>query len=191
MPNDKRARVWTFEGYPSDSLPENYVSILNEEYHLCWAESPVHDADVNPDGTIKKAHIHFIVVFDGMKSYEQIKEITDRLNSPIPQVCRNPRSLVRYFIHLDNPEKHQYKQSDIKCHGGFSCDDYFKQSNSDIRKTLREIIQFIVDNDIREFGQLCEIIYAMDNDEWFDVLTNRNTLFLSQYLKSRHFMTKE
>ena len=50
MAADKRARVWSFIGYPEDSLPENYAAVLSDELHLCWAESPVHDADLNGDG---------------------------------------------------------------------------------------------------------------------------------------------
>lgn len=189
--SDKRARVWSFIGYPDDSLPPDYAAILSDQLHLCWAESPVHDADLNGDGSEKKKHIHFIVSFDGMKSFDQIKEITDLLHCPIPQVCRNPRALVRYFIHLDNPDKHQYREEDIKCHGGFCIDEYFKKSNAQLRETLKEIITFCYDNQISEFCDLVEIVFQMQNDEWIDIITNRNTVFISQYLKSKHFVVKE
>ena len=187
----KRARVWSFIGYPEDSLPDNYREILCDEMHLCWAESPVHDADLNGDGTEKKKHIHFIVAFEGMKSFDQVCEITERLHCPIPQICRNPRGLVRYFIHIDNPDKHQYKVEDIKCYGGFEIDDYFKKSGSEMRQVLREIQEFCIDNDIHEFGKLADIVFQMNNLDWYDAITNRYSLFLSQYLKSKHFMLKE
>lgn len=188
---DNRARVWSFIGYPDDSLPANYASILSDELHLCWAESPVHDADLNGDGSEKKKHIHFVLSFDGMKSFEQILEITDRLYCPIPQKCRNVRSLVRYFIHLDNPDKHQYKKDDIKCYGGFQIDEYFKKSNAQLRDTLKEILQFCVDNDINEFCDLVEAVFAIGDDEWIDLITCRNTVFLSSYLKSKHFSFRD
>ena len=142
MAKDSRARQWSFIGYPDDSLPDNYSEILSDEMHLCWAESPVHDADLNGDGSEKKKHIHFALVFDGMKSYDQVKEITDRLHCPIPQRCRNLKGLIRYFIHLDNPEKHQYSPDDIKCHGGFEIEDIFKKSNAENREIIWEIIDF-------------------------------------------------
>lgn len=191
MATTKRARVWSFIGYPEDSLPENYREILCDEMHLCWAESPVHDADLNGDGSEKKKHIHFIIAFEGMKSFDQICEITDRLHCPIPQVCRNPRGLVRYFIHIDNPDKHQYKVEDIKCYGGFEIDDYFKKSGSEMRQVLREIQEFCIDNDIHEFAKLSDIVFQMNNPDWYDAITSRYSLFLSQYLKSKHFMLKE
>lgn len=191
MAQDKRARVWSFIGYPDESLPENYAEILSDEMHLCWAESPVHDADLNGDGSEKKKHIHFIVTFEGMKSFEQVKEITDRLHCPIPQKCRNPRGLVRYFIHLDNPEKHQYRVEDINAHGGFELEDYFKKSNAENREILKQILDFCYDNEITEFCDLVEIVFKTGNDEWLDIITNRNTIFVSQYLKSKHFKMKD
>lgn len=188
---DARARSWSFIGYPGDSLVENYAEILSDEMHLCWAESPVHDADLNGDGSEKKKHIHFLVVFEGNKSFEQIQEITDRLHCPIPQKCRNTRALVRYFIHLDNPDKHQYKVEDIKCHGGLEIDEYFKKSNAEFRDTLKEILQFCMDNQISEFCDLVEAVFALGNDEWIDLITMRNTVFISAYLKSKHFALRE
>lgn len=184
---DDRVRNWTFVGYPEDSLPENYRSILSDELHLCFAESPVHDADLNGDGTEKKKHIHFILTFEGNKSFEQIKEITDRLNCPIPQVVRNMRSMVRYMIHLDNPDKYQYKKEDIKCFGGFALDEYFNRSQTENRDLLKEIVQFCIDNQITEFSQLAECVFELGNNDWIDIITCRNTLFLSVYLKSKHF----
>ena len=184
---ENRGRNWTFVGYPGDSLPEDYSSILTDELHLCWCESPVHDADLNGDGSEKKKHIHFLVSFDGNKSFEQIQEITDMLHCPIPQLCRNVRSMVRYFIHLDNPDKHQYKREDIKTHGGFEIEEYFGRSQTDNRNILKEILQFCVDNNITEFAQLVEIVFQMDNNDWIDIITCRNTLFLSAYLKSKYY----
>lgn len=191
MATTKRARVWSFIGYPGDSLPDNYREILCDEMHLCWAESPVHDADLNGDGSEKKKHIHFIIAFEGMKSFDQICEITERLHCPIPQVCRNPRGLVRYFIHIDNPDKHQYKVEDIRCYGGFEIDDYFKKSGSEMRQVLMEIQDFCIDNDIHEFCQLADICLKMGNVDWYDAITSRYSVFLSAYLKSKHFMFKE
>ena len=186
-----RARQWSFIGYPGDSLPDNYAEILSDEMHLCWAESPVHDSDLNGDGSEKKKHIHFIVSFEGMKSFDQICEITDKLHCPIPQVCRNVKSLVRYFIHLDNPDKHQYRIEDIKTHGGFEIDDYFKKSSSEARVLLQEILSFCLDNNIHDYSYLVELAIQMNNPDWIDMLTRTHTLFFSQYLKSKYFRLKD
>lgn len=187
MASTERARIWSFVGYPNDSLPDNYSEILSDELHLCWAESPIHNADLNGDGSQKKAHIHFILSFEGMKSFDQVLEITNLLHCPIPQKCRNARSLVRYFIHLDNPEKHQYKMEDIKTHGGFEIEEYFRKSEAETRTITKEILQFCYDNNINEFCELAEIVLQMNNDDWFDAVIRKQSVFFSLYLKSRHF----
>ena len=60
-----------------------------------WVESPWHDRDVNPHtGELKKKHKHVCVCFDSVKTYEQVKEITDMLHSPIPQRTQERKPIV-------------------------------------------------------------------------------------------------
>ena len=47
---------------------------------------------------------------EGKKSFEQVLQITDLLNCPHPQYVQSMTGLVRYMIHMDNPEKHQYSR---------------------------------------------------------------------------------
>ena len=147
---DQRARTWTFLVYP-ESAPENWREIL-DGYHVPWVESPLHDKDINPDGEPKKAHWHIVLFFDGKKSFEQVEEITEAINAPIPQKTANPKGLVRYLIHMDNPEKYQYKREEIVCHSGAEIDEYFALSSSSRRAVLWEIIEFIQDSRIENFS---------------------------------------
>ena len=79
-----RKDFWLFEFYP-DSAPENWREIINSWLVDCLV-SPLHDSDVNEDGTPKKPHWHGILFFDGQKSFEQVKELIAPLNGPIPIV---------------------------------------------------------------------------------------------------------
>lgn len=177
---DQRARTWTFVVYP-ESAPENWRDILSD-YHIPWVESPLHDKDVNPDGEVKKAHWHIILFFDGKKSFEQVQEITDALNAPIPQKTANAKGLVRYLIHMDNPEKYQYKRDEIVCHCGAEIDEYFALSSSSRRVVLREVMEFIKDSEIDNYADF--IGYCLDYEEWdwFDIATNHNTLAINKLL---------
>lgn len=188
---DTRQRWWTFVGYPGDSLPDNFTEILNGEMHLCFCQSPVHDKDLNGDETEKKDHIHFVVYFDGKKSFEQVKEITDRLHCPIPKPVLNPRGMVRYLIHIDNPEKAQYREEEILCYGGFSIEEFFKKSNAAYREVLFDILDYCRDEHITEFWDLVMAVRDKGFTDWFDVLSNRNTMFLSAALKSKRFKERE
>lgn len=177
---DTRVRVWSAIVYP-ESAPENWRDVLDKD-HLAWVESPLHDKDVNPDGEVKKPHWHIMMFFDGKKSFEQIKEITDSINCPIPQAVKNPKGMARYLIHMDNPEKYQYEKDKIVCHGGIDIDSYFELSASSRSAVLNEIYAFILDSEIENFADF--IRYCLDNEEydWLDISSNRNTMSINKLI---------
>ena len=178
---NKRGRNWTIVVYP-ESVPKDWRSKL-DDLHIAWIESPLHDKDTNPDGTIKKAHWHVLLLFDGLKSFEQVKEIANSINAPIPQRVESARGMVRYMIHLDNPEKYQYKQSDIIGHGGADVESYFALTATNRLDILKDIVLFIRENNITEFSDLT--FYAIENNsDWFDVIANHNSIFLRNLLSS-------
>lgn len=179
---DQRARSWTFPLYP-ESAPENWREIL-DEYHVPWVESPLHDKDINPDGELKKAHWHIVLFFDGKKSFEQVQEITNALNAPIPQKTANPKGLVRYLIHMDNPEKYQYKREEIVCHCGAEIDEYFALSASSKNAVLWDIIEFIRENQVESLVEFMGYIQSTNKRDWFDVTANRNTMIIKAVIDS-------
>jgi hypothetical protein len=179
---DSRARSWTFVLYP-ESAPKDWRGVLDDE-HIQWVESPLHDKDVNPDGTPKKPHWHILLMFEGKKSYEQIKEITDKLNATIPQKTASARGLVRYMVHMDNPEKFQYNVSDIIGHGGADVAELLKPSSTERYAMIREMIAFVREHGIMEFQDLMD--YAATNrfDDWFPILCDSSSYVMSCYIKS-------
>ena len=84
---EERSRSWCFVMYP-ESAPENWREIL-ADYSAPYAVSPLHDSDINPDGEPKKSHWHVTVAHQTMKSFAQVRELTDRLNATIPQRVAN------------------------------------------------------------------------------------------------------
>lgn len=188
---DDRSRTWTFILY-EDSAPGNWSDLL-DEMHIEWVESPWHDRDINSDGEPKKKHKHILLLFQGKKSYEQIKQITDNLNSPIPQRCHSAKGTVRYMAHLDNPEKAQYSTSDIKGHGGVDVSDMLRPCASARYELIREMMRFCKEEHIVEFQDLLD--YAMQErfEDWFPLLCDNSSYVLGQYIKSqrhRHCGTK-
>ena len=57
-----KKRNWTFVLYP-ESAPADWREQLQKTGLLC-AISPLHDRDVNPDGEVKKAHYHVILIYE-------------------------------------------------------------------------------------------------------------------------------
>ena len=103
-----KGRDWAFIVYP-ESAPKNWREILDET-HMRWVESPLHDKDFNPDGTFKKPHWHVMLSADGPITLKAVEKIIEPLNVPAPQKVGSGRGMIRYFIHLDNPEKYQYSR---------------------------------------------------------------------------------
>lgn len=181
MAENKRGRNWTMVIYP-ESTPKNWRDVL-DDLHIAWIESPLHDKDVNPDGEVKKPHWHILLTFEGNKSYQQVKAIADDLNAPIPQRVESARGMVRYMIHMDNPEKYQYSRSKIIGHGGADAASYFELTATNRLDILKDIVNYVRDNNVTEFADLT--FYAIEHDsDWFDVIANHNSIFLRNLLAS-------
>lgn len=183
--NDERKRNWTFVVYP-DSAPQNWQEILDEE-HIEWIQSPLHDKDVNADGTPKKPHWHIILLFDGNKSYEQIKEIADKVHAPSPKYIQSVRAMVRYCAHLDNPEKAQYQVSDIIGHGGVDLAELLKPTASSRYEYISEMIDYISDNHVTEFIDFMRYSKKNRYDDWFPLLCDSAAFIIREVIKSNRF----
>lgn len=178
-------RCFAFCIYEGDSAPENWRKILNN-MHLQWCCSPLHDADLNGDESEKKVHRHVMLFYDGKKSLDQIIEITDELHGTIPIIVKNPVGMVRYLVHMDNPEKHQYSIDEVECYGGLDIYQYFKSTRYQTRVKIIEIIQECNIHHITEYKDLIDWCISNERDDFLDCALF-NTLAISAYLKSAHF----
>ena len=185
----KRCLAWTCVVYPGESLPEKWKEILGD-LMIPWAISPVHDQDVNANGEKKKAHRHLLLAFHSVKAYNQVEEITKLLGAPAPQPCRDTRGMVRYFLHLDNPEKAQYKREDIECGGGFDLENALKATATEEEEILDEMCEFIETNWVTEFCDFNSYV-RKERKEWRTIL-RKNCFYLTQIIKSqRHYKEQE
>lgn len=178
-----RTRNWTVVVYP-ESAPENWREYL-DDLHIEWVESPLHEYDTNATGEVKKPHWHVLLMFGGVKSYEQVMEVIQPLRCPIPQRCHNAKAMVRYMAHLDNPEKHQYSVSDIVAHGGVDISELLRPSSSERYALIREMVAFVKDNGITEFQDLMDYASMERFDDWFPLLCDNSAYVVGNYIKSQ------
>lgn len=181
--NVDRTRNWTFLVYP-ESAPANWRDLLDDE-HISWVESPLHDKDLNADGSAKKPHWHILLLFEGNKTIEQVKVLTEKLNATIPQKCASAKGLVRYMAHLDNPEKAQYDRAMIVGHGGVDVAEYLKPTSSTRYQLIGEMMDFVKENDIREFEDLSYYARLERFDDWFPLLCDNSAYIMGEFIKSR------
>lgn len=179
MKNIKK-RYWAMVLYP-DSAPENWKQLLQQTGIQC-AISPLHDKDINPDNTIKKAHYHIILCYEGPTTYSNVNKLCESLNQPIPQPLEQLRGYYRYLIHKDNPEKYQYSQDLITTLNGFDISNYLDLTNDQVLCGIKQLIEIIKDNKIFEYCDLIKVCF--DLDRVYLELAFKHAYFFKTFIES-------
>lgn len=187
MKNIKK-RNWAFVLWP-DSAPINWYDILQES-GLLFAISPLHDKDLNPDNSIKKAHYHIIMVFDGPTTFNNALNVAKRVGANTVQPLEQIRGYYRYFTHKDNPEKYQYNDNDITTINGFNINNYIELTYTEVNKLLLQIQYLIREKHIMEYSDLLDFLDLNGLKEMWDVAIH-HTLLLDKYISSRRYKTKQ
>lgn len=177
----KRTRNFATVVYP-ESAPEDWQDILAGQFIPAFI-SPLHDKDINPGGEPKKPHYHVMIMFEGVKTKEQAEAIFKLIGGVGCEVVNSMRGYGRYLCHLDNPEKAQYKQEDVRCLSGA---DYIAVIGLvlDKYKAIGEMIDFCQLNDIVSYSDLLEYCRS-ERFDWFRVLCDNGTVVMKEYLKSK------
>lgn len=186
--NNVKKRHWGFIVYP-DSAPENWREILTES-GLPVAISPLHDKDVNADGTLKKAHWHCIASYSGPTTFNTVNALMSKLNAPIPQGLESVRGNYRYFTHQDNPEKYQYDEKEIQTLNGFDIADFVELSKSEIHAIVIKLEKLIIEHDFDEYSDVCEYLVQVDMMPEHEIFTNRTIHFNALLSSRRHRKTR-
>ena len=177
----KPGRNWACVVYP-DSAPSNWREILYN--HRCIGFiSPFHEFDINPDGEPKKPHYHVQVMFEGNKSFDQMKELFESFGGVGAERIDSLRGYTRYLCHLDNPEKYQYDLDDVVSFGGADLYAIINTSSSKYN-AIREMMFFVNENVITSYAELLEYA-SVHRYEWFRALCDNSTVVMTQYIKTK------
>lgn len=184
-----KGRNWAFVMYP-ESMPDDWFDRL-QMTGLPFAISPLHDKDKNPTGEIKKAHYHVICYYENSTTQKSVKELVcDLVNATIPIKLESMHGMYRYHIHQDNPEKYQYDDRDRTFINGFDTNKVDSLTYTEKSKLMVEIQKLIMSEHITEYSDLMDILLDNDFYNMWDVARNE-TIFLSTYIRSRRFKTKQ
>lgn len=183
MAKDSRYRQWAFIVYP-ESAPEDWKDII-DSMHCPWYLSPLHDKDLNPTGEPKKAHWHVILQFIGKQTYEMVKVITDSVNGSRPEPVKDLKGYLRYFAHLDNPEKAQYAVNEITAHGGADLSYLTTPSAAERHAYINEMRAYIKEHNIIEFSQFLDVAAETHPLDWFPLLCDNSAYVIQLYITSR------
>lgn len=176
----KKAKYFTIVVYP-ESAPEGWLDSLCEG-GIPFAVSPLHDKDINPDGTQKKEHYHVLFNYGNTTTMKAFAEyVMPRTHCPLPQVCASARGMYKYFTHADNPEKYQYESSEIQVFCGFE----IPLDSKEVRDVMQAIEYYAIENGITEYAEM-SIVCARVSAEWYDVYSN-HTMHFGKFMSSlRH-----
>ena len=176
----KRYRNFATIVYP-ESAPAGWQEVLSS-YHVPAFISPLHDKDILPDGTKKKPHYHVMLMYEGVKSYDQVMEVTKSLGGVGIETIGSISGYARYLCHTDDADKVKYSPDDVKCIAGANYYD-ITSLPSDRYKALNDMCQYCKDNNIVSLADFADYCRESRSD-WFRLLTDNSTYFIDKYLKS-------
>ena len=179
----KRTRNWATIVYP-ESAPIDWMTIL-ENLHVPALVSPLHNMDLTTDGAEKKEHYHVVLMFEGVKTREQVQELFEQIGGVGTEAISSLKAYSRYLCHLDNPEKAQYNPDEVLYFSGADYNNIMKIPSSKYT-AISEMLEYCIQNEIDSFDDL--FIYANENrTDWFQVLCDNGTMPIVQFLKSRYW----
>ena len=158
-----RRKFWTFVIWPDDSLDMRnnsdrwkFRKDLGERLGAMVIPSlisPIHDKDLKDDGGKAKPHCHVICFWEQPQRYNVVLSIlregcglqTVKYIQPVA----NLRAMMRYLVHLDNPEKQQYDVSEVMeiCGAQYILED---------ETASEKVIQHIIDNRVDRISILLQ-----------------------------------
>ncbi len=113
----------------------------------------IHDKDKDDTGALKKPHIHLILNFNSSYKASTIANWFKIKDNYICKIKGRFSDALKYLTHQNAPDKHQYNENDVI--SNFDFKSVIDKSNSN--KRLDEIVNGIVEGDIREYNYFDKI----------------------------------
>lgn len=120
--------------------PTGHYVVVNGKRRRHTEEVPIPKV-----GDPKKPHRHVIVRYDMSVPKEQVwREFVDYgFDLLYFEDVKNERSLIRYLVHLDNPEKTRYHRADVMSLGGYDMQPLYDETRQDKNKNTKELLDYI------------------------------------------------
>lgn len=181
--------------YPDSSTydVDKVIKALAEE-HLTFAVSPIHDKDVEEDGSKKKAHYHLLLAYSSATTLNNIRgwfKVCGLPESDLHSVrfCASGVGYYRYLSHKDNPEKAQYDEKDIRVFN--DSDDLFKKFSKTASEKIDDLVRiFQIVDELNTISFHSLIQYLMSNErDLFKLLTSSSALAIcvKEYQRSLEY----
>lgn len=145
--------------YPDDPIHNEYITKLICDNRCVGI---LHDKDIDDDGNFKKAHYHFIIKFDNTATDGTVLKILPDLNTCYIRYVKSEKGAMRYLIHADNPEKHQYNSDDLVGNKYLALKYY--HSDDFEAEGIRKILQYLDDHKSDIINTKDIMLWCCNND---------------------------
>ena len=148
--------------------------------------SPLHDSDVQADGSPKKPHYHVMLIFDGPVAVDRAAKLLQDIGCiDYTQSIHSVTSYARYLCHLDDHDKHPYNTQDVKAYGGADYEVICQRSLD--KDTAVAAMEDYIDThhvySFRRFAQYCRA----NQPTWHRHLTTDCGWYIKEYIKSAYW----
>lgn len=165
----------------SESAPEDWQEKI-EQWKVPVIVSPVHDKDLNNNGSLKKPHRHLVVMFSSLKSKKQVQELFEEIQGVGVEVVLHLPSYIAYLTHKNALDKAQYDEKDILCFGGADYKSMIAEC-ADKYKVLSEIFDMCKNESIYNYAVLVERCRER-GDEYFRTVIDKSYA-IREYIRAR------
>lgn len=173
--NQKRkSSTWLILIY-EESVKENYIEILRSQQIRCVI-SPLHDKDLNEDGTPQKPHRHILIKFNGGRRLQDVDYIIETINAyQHCEISMDPLKSFEYLWHKNEPDKYHYNENDLI---------FINSNKSDfIFLPYRDIAVYIKENDLLTFNKLVDTLIANEDHKLLEYVS-ANCYYVQSYQKA-------
>lgn len=164
---------------------------------LTFAVSPIHDKDVEEDGSPKKAHYHLLLAYSSATTLNNIRGWFNACGMPesdlhTVRVCASGVGYYRYLTHKDNPEKAQYNDNDIRVFNDSG--ELFNKFSKSVADKIDDLVRiFKIVDELNTISFHALIQYLMLNErDLFKILTSSSALAIcvKEYQRSLEYDIK-
>ena len=179
-----KAKYWLAVLYPENMRPDwkNEIGdLLGYPYAYC-----IHDKDKTKDGEARKTHVHMILALSNTTTENHAMNIFSKLNADGKRALKAINAAVNiahayaYLIHDTETSrkvgKHLYAKSERITGNNFDIGDYEQISQADKDRMLKELCDFVIDNNLTNFADVYVQIVAQFDSSYFSILKSYSGL---------------
>lgn len=151
------------------------------------------NAGLPVEGQHKKKHVHVMFCADGPQQPIWFQRELEKRGIVITyfEKVNSIQSMMRYFAHLDNPEKATYSAFDIHGFGGIDLSPLSRTTKVSNVMTLLDVMDYAEDKCIKSYYKLVDWAKSTGDIDIFNCVTGRSGFFTSYLGAKREFEKEE